>query len=143
MRIFFRITTLFWRYWPRSVVAYFCLFAGAGLALAIPRLAGQAIDLALSSSQIRTLIFMALAIAGVGLLRSILTYWQSYLAEFLSQRVAYDLRNTVYDRLQRLSYAFHDRSQTGQLMSRATADVEGVRMFVGSPYSGVSIFSFC
>jgi ATP-binding cassette subfamily B protein len=41
------------------------------------------------------------------------------------------LRNMFYNRLQRLSYAFHDRSQTGQLMSRATADIEGVRAFVG------------
>ena len=42
-----------------------------------------------------------------------------------------DLRNQLYNHLQKLSYAFHDRSQTGQLMSRATSDVEGVRMFVG------------
>ncbi|MFC1864638.1 ABC transporter ATP-binding protein [Chloroflexota bacterium] len=131
MSIFLRIAALFWRYWPRAIVAYFCLFMGAGLALAIPRLTGQAIDLALSSSQISALVLTAVAIAGAGLLRSVFAYWQSYLGEFLSQRVAYNLRNSIYDRLQRLSYAFHDCSQTGQLMSRATVDVEGVRMFVG------------
>ncbi len=97
----------------------------------IPRLTGQAIDLALSSSQQHALVLTAFGVAGVGLLRSVVSYWQSYLSEFLSQKVAYDLRNRLYDCLQRLSYAFHDRSQTGQLMSRATADVEGVRMFVG------------
>ncbi len=121
------MAALFWRYWPRAVVAYFCLFAGAGLALLIPRLTGQAIDLALGASQTSALVFITLAIAGAGLLRSVLSYWQSYLAEFLSQRVAYDLRNMLYNRLQRLSYAFHDRSQTGQLMSQATADVDGGR----------------
>jgi ATP-binding cassette subfamily B protein len=112
-------------------VAYFCLFAGAGLALVIPRLTGQAIDLALNSGQQQALVLTALGVAAAGILRSIVSYWQSYLAEFLSQRVAYDIRNRIYDRLQRLSYAFHDHSQTGQLMSRATSDVEGVRMFVG------------
>ncbi len=131
MHIFLRITALFWRYWPRALVVYFCLFAAAGLALAIPRLTGQAIDLALSSSRTSALVFTALAIAGAGLLRSAISYWQSYLGEFLSQKVGYDLRNSIYDRLQRLSYAFHDRSQTGQLMSRTTVDVEAVRMFVG------------
>ena len=131
MRIFLRITALFWKYWPRAVITYFCLLAGAALAVLIPRLTGQAIDLALGSSQASALILTAVAIGGAGLLRSIFTYWQSYLSEFLSQKVAYDLRNAIYDRLQRLSYAFHDRSQTGQLMSRATSDVEGVRMFVG------------
>ena len=44
--------------------------------------------------------------------------------------MAYDLRNLIYDRLQRLSYAYHDRQQTGQLMSRATADVEAVRWYI-------------
>ncbi|MBI4187799.1 MAG: ATP-binding cassette domain-containing protein, partial [Chloroflexi bacterium] len=131
MRIFWRIAALFWKYWPRALVTYFCLFAGAGLAVVIPRLTGQAIDLALGSSRTSAIILTALGIAIAGLLRSILSYWQSYLAEFLSQRVAYDLRNIIYDHLQRLSYAFHDRSQTGQLMSRATVDVDGVRMFVG------------
>ncbi len=101
------------------------------MSMAIPRFTGQAIDLALGSSQIGAVVLAGLSVAGAGVLRSILTYWQSYLAESLSQRVAYDLRNTLYNRLQRLSYAFHDRSQTGQLMSRATADVEGVRMFIG------------
>jgi len=114
-----------------SSLVYFCLFSGAGLALLIPRLTGQAIDLVLSSSDRHTLLLIALGVAGAGLLRCIISYWQSYMSEYLSQRVAYDIRSLFYNRLQRLSYSFHDRSQTGQLMSRATADVEGVRMFVG------------
>ena len=125
------MAALFWKHRNRALLAYFCLFAGAGLALVIPRLTGQAIDQALSSSQRSTLVLTALLIMVAGLLRSILSYWQSYLSEYLSQKVAYDLRNQFYNHLQRLSYAFHDRSQTGQLMSRATADVEGVRTFVG------------
>ena len=99
--------------------------------MAIPQLTGRAIDLALGASQTSLLVFTALGIAGAGILRGVLNYGQTYLAEALSQRVAYNLRNMMYDRLQKLSYAFHDRSQTGQLMSRATSDVEGVRMFVG------------
>jgi ABC-type multidrug transport system fused ATPase/permease subunit len=131
MPIFLRIAALFWKYWPRALIVYFCLFAGVGLALFIPRLTGQAIDLALSSGDRNSLLLIALTVAGAGLLRCILSYWQSYMSEYLSQRVAYDIRSMFYNRLQRLSYSFHDRSQTGQLMSRATADVEGVRMFVG------------
>ena len=131
MKIFLRVTIIFWKYWRRAIAAYLSLLAGAAMAIAIPRLTGQAIDQALNSTQTSALIITALTIAGAGLLRSILSYWQSYLSESLSQKVAYDLRNNIYNRLQQLSYAFHDRSQTGQLMSRATADVEGVRMFVG------------
>ncbi len=131
MRIFLRVVALFWKYWPRAMVAYLCLFAGAGLALLIPRLTGQAIDLALGSSDRQALLLVTLGVAGAGLIRSIVSYWQTYISEYLSQRVAYDIRNLFYNCLQNLSYSFHDHSQTGQLMSRATADVESVRMFVG------------
>ncbi|MEK7281300.1 MAG: ABC transporter ATP-binding protein, partial [Chloroflexota bacterium] len=131
MRIVFRIIKLFWKYWPRAIFAYFCILATAAFALAIPRLIGQAIDSAIGLNQPRTLIIIALTLIAASLLRGLFGYGQTYLAEFLSQRVAYDLRNSLYDHLQRLSYAFHDRSHTGQLMSRATVDVEGVRMFVG------------
>ncbi len=131
MRIFARVAALFWKYWPRAALAYTCLFAGAVLTILIPRFTGQAIDLALGSGQHSALVFLALAILVAGILRSLFSYGQGYLAEFLSNKVAYDLRNTIYNRLQTLSYAFHDRAQTGQLMSRATSDVESVRMFVG------------
>jgi ATP-binding cassette subfamily B protein len=62
--------------------------------------------------------------------RGFFTYWQHFLGEWLGQHVAFDLRNDIYDRLQRLSYAYHDKAQTGQLMSRATQDVEGTRQFI-------------
>ena len=131
MRIFLRIAALFWKQRRRAVLTYLCLFVGAALSMLIPNLTGRAIDLALGSSQTGMLVFTAMGIAVAGILRGVLNYGQTYLAEALSQHVAYDLRNMLYDRLQKLSYAFHDRSQTGQLMSRATSDVEGVRLFVG------------
>src|ERR1035437_3643933 len=126
MRIFLRIAALYWKYWRRALVTYFCLLAGAVMALLIPRLTGRAIELALSSSGSTALIITGLAIGIAGLVRSILSYYQSYLGEYLSQKVAYDLRARFYDHIQRLSYAFHARSQTGQLMSRAPSDVEEV-----------------
>ena len=126
-----RTTTLFWKYWRRAIVTYFCLLACAGLALVIPSLTGQAINLALGTKQTHALVLTALAIGGAGILGSVFAYFQSYNGEYLSQKVAYDLRNKLYNRLQTLSYAFHDRSQTGQLMSRATSDIEAIRGFIG------------
>jgi ATP-binding cassette subfamily B protein len=131
MRIFLRIGALFWKQRRLAIITYFCLLAGAALSMFIPDLTGRAIDLALGAVQTNLLMFTAVGIAVAGILRGVLNYGQTYLAEALSQHVAYDLRNMMYNRLQKLSYAFHDRSQTGQLMSRATSDVEGVRMFVG------------
>ena len=130
MRIFFRTAALFWKYWPRALLAYLFLIAGAGLALYIPNLTGRAVDQALAG-QIQALTMTAILIGSAGLARSVFSYYQTYLSEYLSQKVAYDLRNQLYNRIQKLSYAFHDRSQTGQLMSRATSDVESIHMFVG------------
>jgi ATP-binding cassette subfamily B protein len=66
----------------------------------------------------------------VAALRGFFTYWQTFLGEWLGQHAAFDLRNMLYNQLQHLSYAYHDKQQTGQLMSRATQDVEGTRQFL-------------
>ncbi|HEX5139577.1 MAG TPA: ABC transporter ATP-binding protein [Dehalococcoidia bacterium] len=77
-----------------------------------------------------TLATVAAAMLGVAILRGFFTYWMQFLGEWLSQHVAFDLRNRIYEKLQRQSYAYHDKQQTGQLMSRATQDVEATRMFI-------------
>ncbi|HLF72695.1 MAG TPA: ABC transporter ATP-binding protein [Dehalococcoidia bacterium] len=78
----------------------------------------------------RTLLIAGSLILAAALLRGVFAYWMTYLSEWLGQHIAFDLRNGIYDRLQRLSYAYHDKQQTGQLMSRATQDVEATRMFI-------------
>ncbi len=82
------------------------------------------------SGKTRNLLIAAAAILGAAILRGFFAYWQTFMGEWLGQHVAFDLRNNIYDRLQRLSYAYHDKQQTGQLMSRATQDVEATRMFI-------------
>ncbi len=63
--------------------------------------------------------------------RGVFAFIQGYMAERLSQSVAFDFRNELFTKIQRLSFSYHDRNQTGQLMIRATDDVEKVRLFVG------------
>jgi ATP-binding cassette subfamily B multidrug efflux pump len=64
-------------------------------------------------------------------LRGVFAFLQAYWAEKNSQAVAYDLRNDLYAKIQNLSFSYHDKNQTGQLMIRATDDVEKVRLFIG------------
>ncbi|PWH11970.1 MAG: ABC transporter ATP-binding protein [Anaerolineae bacterium] len=68
---------------------------------------------------------------GFAVLRGVFGFLQAYWAEKNSQAVAYDLRNDLYAKIQKLSFSYHDRNQTGQLMIRATDDVEKVRLFIG------------
>src|SRR6185503_3903769 len=64
-------------------------------------------------------------------LRGVFSFLQAYWAEKNSQAVAYDIRNELYSKIQTLSFSYHDKNQTGQLMIRATDDVEKVRLFIG------------
>jgi ATP-binding cassette, subfamily B, multidrug efflux pump len=79
----------------------------------------------------QTLINAILFILLFAALRGIFSFLQAYWAEKNSQAVAYDLRNDLYAKIQRLSFSYHDKNQTGQLMIRATDDVEKVRLFIG------------
>lgn len=72
-----------------------------------------------------------MAIVMFALLRGLFAFLQAYWAERNSQSVAFDLRNDLYAKIQNLSFAYHDRNNTGQLMIRATDDVEKVRLFIG------------
>ena len=79
----------------------------------------------------RILITSAIAILIFALLRGIFAFLQTFTAERNSQSVAFDMRNDLFAKIQGLSFSYHDRNQTGQLMIRATDDVEKVRMFIG------------
>ena len=111
----------------RLTVAMLVMLGAVASSMAIPRLLGTAIDSALSDGVRADLAILAGVIIGLGLIRGLTGYFQSYLSEGVSQRAAFDIRNEFFEKLQRLSFGFHDRQQTGNLMSKATADVDAVR----------------
>ncbi len=78
-----------------------------------------------------TLLWAVAAIVAFAAVRGVFAFLQTFWAEKNSQAVAYDLRNDLYAKIQRLSFSYHDQNQTGQLMIRATDDVEKVRLFIG------------
>jgi ATP-binding cassette subfamily B protein len=76
------------------------------------------------------LITAALIIVAFAAMRGVFSFVQAFMAETTSQGVAFDFRNEIFAKIQRLSFSYHDRNQTGQLMIRATDDVEKVRLFI-------------
>ena len=105
--------------------------AAMGAGLLIPWLTGQAIDRAIPARDERLLLILAALVLGAGIVRAALMSARRFIAGRQSLGVEYDIRNALYARLLRLSWGFYDRHQTGQLMSRATVDVQGVRFFLG------------
>ena len=94
-------------------------------AMAVPPLLGTAVDQALASGLRSRLLLLALGVIGVSALRALFSYGQNYLAEALSHIVAYELRNDIFEKFQGLSFGFHNRrEETGDLMSKATSDVD-------------------
>ena len=77
------------------------------------------------------LAFLILCILGVGLLRAVLMLGRRFISGKQAIAVEWDMRDALYARLLRLSFGYFDRHQTGQLMSRATVDLQTIRFFLG------------
>src|SRR2546421_10744856 len=129
-QIYMRIIGLLRPHWLQSSGAVVCLGFSTGFALAVPWLLAWTIDKGFQHGQIGPLLLVALAILVTSSLRGLFAYGQGYLSQAVSNLVAYDLRNLLYDHLQTLSFSFHDEAETGQLMSRLTVDIEAVRNFI-------------
>jgi len=112
-------------------LAYVSLLFGSLLNLFVPQIIKTAIDQGLTLRQASALYTAAALILGVALIRGVTSFAQRYFGEWLTFRVAYDFRNDFYSSVQSLPFAFHDKAQTGDLMSRATADITETERFVG------------
>src|SRR5919201_1068060 len=129
MRIFLRLLG-FLRPYRRGVLVSFVLAAAAmGMGVLIPYLVGRTVD------DIRhggaNLWPLAIALVAAGVLRLAFSVVRRLVAGRVSLGVEFDLRNRMYQHLQTLELAFFDTQQTGQLMSRATVDLQSVRFFLG------------
>ena len=141
MRVVLRLTKYAFRHKWYLVGAYAAMVASTLSAMVIPRMLGDAIDEALASGLQSRLLLLAGVIVLFSLLRGVFSYGQRYLSESLSERSAYDLREDFFRKLQGMSFGFFDREQTGNLMSKATQDVDAVRMFISmGMVRGLSIF---
>lgn len=130
LRIYARIIALLRSHWLWTIGAIACLGLSTGFALLVPWLLGWVINTGLQHGQFNQLLFATCIILLASALRGLFAYGQGYLSQALSNLVAYDLRNTLYEHLQTLDFSFHDDSETGQLMSRLTVDIEAVRNFI-------------
>jgi ATP-binding cassette subfamily B multidrug efflux pump len=118
-------------HWLLAMGTFVTLLLATVLQFAIPALTQQIIDNGIGKNSVTFIVWGALAMIGAALLRALFSFLQGYWAAKASQNVAYDLRSALYQKIQTLSFGYHDRAQTGQLLTRATSDVDRVQMFVG------------
>ncbi|QUL98698.1 MAG: ABC transporter ATP-binding protein [Candidatus Fermentithermobacillus carboniphilus] len=119
-------------YWKAYAGALIMVLGVTGLQLMQPMLARWIVDGIYANHQWSLLLWGSLAMTGTAAASAVFGYLQRYWMSWAGQKVIYDIRNRLYQHLQQLSFSFYDKAQTGQLMSRVTADVEQTRMFLSN-----------
>ena len=139
--VLWRIVRIALRNRVRVSLAILATFAAAAFQLIIPRFLGNAVDGALgllgeasaSPEAAREALFIAaMLLLGASVLRGVFTLIHNYAGESIGHMLAYDLRLSFYDKLQHLSFSFHDKVHTGELITRGMLDLEGVRMLINT-----------
>ena len=119
------------RYCWAAAVAYITLFGINALNLTVPQLIRRGVDQGIRAGQTSVLPQVCLGLVAVVAVKGVLVFVQGYLSEWSSQGVAYELRNDIHRKLQSLSFSYHDRAESGQLLARAISDVDRVRFLTG------------
>ena len=127
-----RLRTFIRPYLPQIVVNLTLLLAITALSLIVPRVLRQVVDVGLLAGATDSLVRSALVLLGLGLGAATLNLCQRYLSEWIAARIGYDLRNRLYDHIQRQPFTYHDHAQSGQLISRCIEDVSSIQRFAGS-----------
>ena len=119
-------------YWSQVLLALAALVLMTAISLTIPLIIREVIDEGLVNQDAPLLATAALILLAIGIAKAGLLYWQRYLTERIAAQVGYDLRNRMYDHIQRLSFTYHDHAETGQLISRTIEDVRSIERFTGN-----------
>jgi len=118
-------------YWQIIAGSYLGVVVINALTIITPQLIRLTIDRGVGAGDMTFLHIAVGALLGLTLLKGVLSYLQGRWTEIASQNVAYDLRNEIQRKLTFLSFSYHDRTQTGDLLSRTIQDVERIRFLTG------------
>lgn len=118
-------------YWKWCLAALFCTFATQVVLLSLPQLQRLIVDNCYKGRHFDLMATYILLYLLGGLGRGIFGFGWGYFGQYVAQKSIYDIRNRLFDHMQRLSFSYHDEAETGQLISRATADADALQGFLG------------
>ena len=140
MRILLRINRMAFHHRIRLLLGYVTIVIAVGLSLVIPLTFRAAINklvafedgaiTTIDDTEVSALVILGLILLAASVTRGFVDFARTYCTDSLSQKVAYDVRSAMYDKLQHMSFAYHDKEHTGNLMSKVTSDVEAIRRYV-------------
>ncbi len=127
MNLYFRALKYVKPYIFRGIIAAICTAIAAGGTAYLPWIIKDMVDKVLKEKDVATLNWIVASIIIVFIIRGVAYYGQSYLMNYVGQRVIIDIRKAVFEKLQRLSLSFYDKNKTGTIMSYVTNDVNALQ----------------
>ncbi|MCY3832212.1 MAG: ABC transporter ATP-binding protein [Chloroflexi bacterium] len=129
-----RSFTFLRKYRHIALSAYLLALLSNGLAIIIPQTIRWIVDAGIVQEDMQILLTALLGLLLLSLVKAPIDFLLGRWSEVASQGVAYDIRNAIYDKLSSLSFSYHDRAQTGQLLARSISDVERIRFLTGRAF---------
>lgn len=126
-----RLSILLKPYRLRILAVTLMLFTLTAIDMVFPAIIRQIIDIGVLGGQPSFIAMSAGILLGLGLFKALVNFGNRFTAESLAHTVAFDLRNQLYNHIQRLSFSYHDHTASGQLISRVIEDVRSLQNFTG------------
>ncbi|PJY98847.1 ABC transporter ATP-binding protein [Bacillus vallismortis] len=130
METFKRLKMFYWPYRRVFMWSLLAMLLMTAITVVYPIILQITIDEIVLGKQYRLAAWVSLGFVAVMALKGTATFFHQYLGDMFGIKSVYRLRNGLYEKLQRLSFSYYDNAKTGDLMSRLTADVEGLRFFL-------------
>ncbi|MDC3416011.1 ABC transporter ATP-binding protein [Aquibacillus salsiterrae] len=130
MKDFLKIKSFFMPYKRYFVCAFLALMVTTCVSVAAPLLLKYLVDDVILEEQYHLVPMVSLAVIGVAIVQGVFSYLYQYQGQWFGIKTVYDLRNTLYQKLQYLSLGYYSSAKTGDLMARLTGDVEKIRTFL-------------
>lgn len=112
-----------------AAVSFFGIVGGIALMIIIPMILRNVIDVGIEKRDSDFMALAGLLVVGLGVLRGLMGFFARFYGERLSHYIAYDVRNEVYDKVQNLSFTYHNETQTGPIITRAISDVDEIQRY--------------
>ncbi len=112
-----------------AIIALIAVVASTALQILIPRILGDVIDIGIERGEGSYMLSAGLLVVGLGVLRGITGFLYRYYGERLSHYIAFDVRNEVYNKVQDLSFKYHDNAKVGTLITRSISDVNEMQRY--------------
>lgn len=137
MESFKQLKTYYWSERKWFFISIITLVCTTALGLVYPNLLRYIIDDVITPRQFELVPQLSLLLVGAIALKALFQFLHGYSGGVFGLNTAYNMRNALYSKLQSLSYQYYDTARTGELMSRLTADLEAIRLFLAFGFAQI------